>query len=277
MKQLSEIDDNFTKAWATYQPNAGYYAILILTSSLIAFGVFLLVFGVLAVASIPSIIALFHWFRDLVNDKTTQVPAIAHFIWIGSAFVLLMIANGFIRSWQSAAIWMAFSAPTRIKISQILKQAIALAPRYFGLELLKSLIVTAGTLLFIIPGILFSGWFTFSGIAAQKKTIMESLKYSRSLVVNRWWSIVLRLTIGVIIASIIPQMLSSLISGILSSGSQEYNVGTAIGILIALAIGIFQAFFLMQWYNAYKYAVYFDAVESLEPTPSELPAVPQAE
>lgn len=274
MRQLSEIDDNFTKAWATYQPNAGYYAILILASSLIAVGVLLLVFGVLAVASIPSIIALFHWFRDMVNDKTVEVPAMAHFIWIGTAFVLLLIANGFIRSWQSAAIWMAFSAPTRIKISQILKQAIPLAPRYFGLELLKSLIVGAGTMFFIIPGILFSGWFTFSSIAAQKKTIVESLKYSRSLVMNRWWAIVIRLALGIIIAIIIPQILSSVISGILSSGSQEYNIGTALGILVSLAFAIFQAFFLTQWYTAYKYVVYLNATESLEPTPSELPAAP---
>jgi hypothetical protein len=277
MRQLSEIDDNFTNAWTAYRPNASYYAMLTLVTALIAFGLFLLIFGVLAIASIPSIIALFNWFQDVINDKTTQVPAMAHFIWIGTALVLLMIANGFIRSWQNAAIWMAFSAPTRMKISHILKQAVALTPRYFGLGLLSSLIVGAGTMLFIVPGILFSGWFTFSGIAAQKKTIMESLKYSRSLVMNRWWAIIIRLALGSIIAIMIPQILSSVISGILSSGSQEYNIGTALGILVSLAFGIFQVFFLTQWYTAYKYVVYLNAVESLETTPSELPAAPQVQ
>jgi hypothetical protein len=60
---------------------------------------------------------------------------------------------------------------------------------------LVSLIVMGGTLLFIIPGIIFMIWYSFSfyAVVFEGKTWMQALSASKSLVVGRWWSILWRL------------------------------------------------------------------------------------
>jgi len=60
---------------------------------------------------------------------------------------------------------------------------------------LVSLIVMGGTLLFIIPGIIFMIWYSFSfyTVVFEGKTWMQALTASKSLVAGRWWSILWRL------------------------------------------------------------------------------------
>ncbi|MCX6781878.1 MAG: hypothetical protein NTW66_02065 [Candidatus Magasanikbacteria bacterium] len=62
-------------------------------------------------------------------------------------------------------------------------------------SLLLFLIVVGGTILFIIPGIIFSIWFsfTFYTILFEEKRGANALKASKELVVGRWWAIFWRL------------------------------------------------------------------------------------
>lgn len=66
--------------------------------------------------------------------------------------------------------------------------------RYFGLGILTVLIVFGGTLLFIIPGILFAVWFSFSSYAFifDGTGIRESLRTSKKLVKGRFWKVLWR-------------------------------------------------------------------------------------
>lgn len=273
MRQLAKIDDNFTAAWAKYEPRAGYYALFTLVLGLASFGLILLLIGLIGAASYP---ALSHFFNYLLSEKNSS-PDTIFVVWLVFAFVLLVIGANAIGAWQKAALWIAYLAPEKLKFSQIFKQAIPLAPRYFRLGLLKGVIVFAGYVLFIVPGVLFSVWFAFSEIAAQKKSIIDSLKESRSLVTNRWWTIALRLALGLVITIVIPQIVSSSTTTILLPENGSFNIASAIGILIAFLIAIFQGFFLKQWYNIFKYSIYLDAQKSLESTPSELPEAQQAQ
>lgn len=61
--------------------------------------------------------------------------------------------------------------------------------------LLTVLIVMGGTLMLLIPGIIFSLWYGFSSYAVMldDKKGMEALNYSKSLVKGRWWGVFWRL------------------------------------------------------------------------------------
>ncbi len=62
---------------------------------------------------------------------------------------------------------------------------------------LVGLVIMAGTLLFIIPGIIFALWYAFAGYAVMLdgQTGLAAMRFSKGLVVGRWWSIALRLVI----------------------------------------------------------------------------------
>ncbi|MDD2758647.1 MAG: hypothetical protein PHD72_04790 [Patescibacteria group bacterium] len=72
-------------------------------------------------------------------------------------------------------------------------------------SLLVMLIVLGGTILFIIPGIIFSIWYTFTyyAIIFEEKKGTAALTVSKSLVVGRWWSILWRVLAPAVFYSVI--------------------------------------------------------------------------
>ncbi|KKQ27070.1 MAG: hypothetical protein US42_C0015G0013 [Candidatus Magasanikbacteria bacterium GW2011_GWC2_37_14] len=58
-------------------------------------------------------------------------------------------------------------------------------------SILTSLIIFGGFLLLIIPAAIFALWYAFSmyGVILENKTVLEALKFSKSLVKGRWWSV----------------------------------------------------------------------------------------
>ncbi|MEI7741319.1 MAG: hypothetical protein WCJ29_02335 [bacterium] len=94
------------------------------------------------------------------------------------------------------------------------------------MSLLYGLIIVGGTILVIVPGILFGVWFYFSPLA----TLLDgshgtgALKRSKELVSGRFWAIAWRM----LVINFIPWMVISLISGV-------------IVVLIALAAGAFDS------------------------------------
>ncbi|PIZ94267.1 MAG: hypothetical protein COX81_04100 [Candidatus Magasanikbacteria bacterium CG_4_10_14_0_2_um_filter_37_12] len=64
-----------------------------------------------------------------------------------------------------------------------------------GASIVAGLAIFSGFILFIIPGIIFTLWFTFViyAIAIDKHKAIESIKVSKDLVVGRWWEVFARL------------------------------------------------------------------------------------
>jgi hypothetical protein len=81
---------------------------------------------------------------------------------------------------------------------------------------LYALICMVGSILFIIPGIIFFGWYFFSSysLLLDDTTIMGSFRASKALTENRWWSMVFRIVIPKIIFIIAVVILEMLVSGI---------------------------------------------------------------
>lgn len=77
-------------------------------------------------------------------------------------------------------------------------------------SILLALIITGGTLLLIIPGLIFIIWynFTFNAIVFDGKKGGAALSASKSLVVGRWWKMAWRVAA--------PWLLFGIVAGILS-------------------------------------------------------------
>lgn len=73
-----------------------------------------------------------------------------------------------------------------------------------------TLIVLGGTLLLIIPGIIFAVWYSFTSYVVIFEGVhgLDALRASKSLVVGRWWSIVWRLAITTLVFGFLSSMLS---------------------------------------------------------------------
>ena len=61
--------------------------------------------------------------------------------------------------------------------------------------LVSGLVILGGYLLLIIPGIIFTVWFSFVfyAVVLENKKTVEAMKYSKSLVRERWWAVLWRL------------------------------------------------------------------------------------
>lgn len=111
-------------------------------------------------------------------------------------------------------------------------------------SLLVSLAVFGGFLLFIIPGIIFSVWFTFStyAVAVDGKRGVEALKTSKALVKGRWWSVFARLAVPAIVIGFIAWIIQLIASAPFSTladndpQSSMVIIGDVVNMIIALAI-----------------------------------------
>ena len=75
---------------------------------------------------------------------------------------------------------------------------------------LVALSVIGGTLLFIVPGIIFAVWYSFTSYAVifEGAQGLNALRASKSLVVGRWWPIAWRLAIAALIFGFLNYTLS---------------------------------------------------------------------
>lgn len=89
----------------------------------------------------------------------------------------------------------------QIGVGQTLKLAWEKVGKYFLSGLLSALIVLVGGLFFIIPGIIFSIWFSFSSFfVIEGSGVVESLKKSKALVKGHFWRVVFRYIVFAILS-----------------------------------------------------------------------------
>jgi hypothetical protein len=132
----------------------------------------------------------------------------AHYgLLINSAVVVLIVLLVFVAIISVVSIWgiaaMSFfirdlltNQPTQ-KLSAYLKNSQKFLPPMIITSLLVGFIVFGGTLLFLIPGIIFSVWYAFiiNTVLFENKQGMEALDASKTLVIGRWWKILWRLVV----------------------------------------------------------------------------------
>jgi len=80
-------------------------------------------------------------------------------------------------------------------------------------SLLSALIIIGGSLLFIVPGIIFSIWyaFVFYSIIFENKKGIEALRASKTLVVGRWFAILWRISVPAVIFGVVAFAITSVL------------------------------------------------------------------
>lgn len=107
-------------------------------------------------------------------------------------------------------------------------------------SLLVGIAVIGGTLLFIIPGIIFTIWFCFSTyvVLFDGQKWVAALKASKSLVVGRWWSILIRIVVPSAVFVILFMLAETLITFPLTSFLPVGPTVIAVNVIEALAKAI---------------------------------------
>lgn len=107
--------------------------------------------------------------------------------------------------------------------------------------LLTALIVIGGTLLLVIPGIIFSLWYSFSSYSAMldDKKGMPALNYSKSLVKGRWWGVFWRLFAPGFVFGVISSLVQMVVLFPLSflTYYSDNVLINSLSIIITLAVG----------------------------------------
>lgn len=108
----------------------------------------------------------------------------------------------------------------------------------FLLSLLVALIVMAGSILFLIPGIIFAIWYYFVNyvIIFEDQTNLTSLKTSKQLIVGRWFDMAFKIVLPKIVFLIGIVILNILIPNIIISIFDPSSV--KITLILALVNGI---------------------------------------
>jgi hypothetical protein len=163
---------------------------------------------------------------------------------IGSLALFLIVNFLFLASIFLASIWFltllttAFSKVIKSFIDQqtppsfrsLFKTNHHLIWPVVGVSIIVGLIIFGGTLLFVVPGIIFTLWYYFAmyEVIFYEKRGWQALQESKALVVGRWWAVAWRL--------VVPALFYVFISIIISFGT---------GLLVrygGLAGGIFGTF-----------------------------------
>lgn len=168
-----------------------------------------------------AIIAAIAWVNFLIAGS--NVGAIVALLLGGAGIGLLLYAS--IRYVNPAVtrLYLAMARGEKIGMSELMKFDSSLGWKLFVAEILAAAAIIGGTILFIIPGIIFATWFSFVSYAVVDEGLSgtDALKRSRELVRGRFWEVmgssaVLQVLAIVQIIPIIGFILSTIASIILA-------------------------------------------------------------
>lgn len=152
--------------------------------------------GIYAIGAVFSLFA--EYFQPDLNPGATT----GFLEW--SLFFGIVIVSAIIGVLMGIALILAIANPEMYSVRSAYASAKPFFFRYIGLSIVSSLLILLGFLLFIIPGIIVAVWFTFVYfiLVLDGKSIIESLKTSKSLVKGNWWGIFGRLIVVGLVAII---------------------------------------------------------------------------
>lgn len=133
---------------------------------------------------------------------------------LGAVVLSLIVMVGFvvIMYWFGAADVVMVNNIAEGKLATVketLKLGWARTSKYFVTSFFTGLVVIIGFVLFIIPGIIFSVWFSFAHLIAilENENGIESMKKSKALVKGNFWPILGRFILIGVIAVVISMVI----------------------------------------------------------------------
>jgi len=202
--------DLFSRSWKEYKEN--FWTI---------FKIFLLF------SLIPLIIVRVVSLLSNAPEKTSFFDLVSLFSIVG-ILGLILIVSYFIMTLSYLYLSLYKKQNASMNLGQAVKGGLKYFWKYLGLSLLVVILLIPLFILLIIPGLIFSIYWVFSGyvLMGENTGIWESMKRSKLIVKGRWWtvlgySILLALVMGLISIPLgIPGFIYSFIVGISSLGEE---------------------------------------------------------
>lgn len=145
----------------------------------------------IGITAIPVVFSLLT--ELIIPSKKTSIE----FFILGMMFFLTSVFL-----WLLVTPTLIFSIKENLDLKQSYKKGFKILTLYLWVATLKALIIFAGFILLIIPGFIFSIWFSLAGyiLIFEQKRGMSALWRSKDLVSGKFWKVLWRfLVFGVII------------------------------------------------------------------------------
>lgn len=155
----------------------------------------------------------------LVGSSALFIEAVTKIAPAVTAVVVLVVivASSLFVVWVSIALTKAISNNILMKKEENWKEMMGksshlILPLLLA-SILSAIIIFVGGILFIIPGIIFTGWFAFVSyeIILKEKGVMDAIKGSKAIVSGRWFSIIWRIIVPGLFFAIIILSIDALI------------------------------------------------------------------
>jgi len=201
----------------------------------------------LGVLLVGFIIRYFLGFVGLYLNAYTKLSALS----VDLAIASIIFALSFLGIWTSFAIikstqFIQKNLPLMTFKDSYTKTAHYIIPTFL-ISLLIAAIIFAGSILFLIPGLIFAIWYYFVNyvIIFEDQKNLGSLKTSKQLVVGRWFKMAFRIVlpkivflIGIIIVNL---LITTLIIKIFDPSAVKIELITALvnGIVTSLTLPLF--------------------------------------
>ena len=141
----------------------------------------------LAIAAIPVV------FRLLIGILSSFYSLSSISVWI--IWIILSLVFSFFQLLATPSL--LFALKENLFLKEALQKGLKFFLPYLWVYFLVNIIVAGGFLLFIIPGIIFSIWFSLAEIVLvfEEKRGMSALFQSKQLIAGRWWGVFWRLLV----------------------------------------------------------------------------------
>ncbi len=169
-------------------------------------------------------------------------------IWFSIMGAISFVGSFFVWSWAVPSLIYALKDNTNIKESY--KRGLKILPAYIWVYFLLTTIITGGFLLFVIPGILFSVWFSLAifVLVFEKKRGFNALLKSQHLVKGKFWAVFWRFLILGLIVGLGVILISTLIFLIIENQQIENQISELIGYFFQL--------FILPFFLIYGFLIY---------------------
>lgn len=181
-KILPPAGEILKEAWEIYRANFKKFA------SLAAIPFSLLIISTLFLPALADFIAP----GDI--DQRSGLALVSMLVAL-SSLLLMIVAVFFQLAYVISVLFLVKERQNPIEASAALKYGLRKVAPYVWISFLAGLAVFGGLILFIIPGIIFSIWFSVAVyvLIDEDKRGREALKRSKELVKGNWWGVFWRL------------------------------------------------------------------------------------
>lgn len=193
---LISATDIITKSWELYRKHwrqLGVYLLLLFIPTLFIF----------ALSALGTRLNDFFPSSTVITNIILLIIFVASLVFNLWTYITLLHATKSLLLEQTAPDWkLSFNSTSHL-----------IGP-FIYTSILTALAVLGGTLLLIIPGIIFSVWYSFVTlvVVVEGKTGIKAMRLSKNLVAGRWWSIAWRIFLPNALFALLSFILTALVS-----------------------------------------------------------------